>query len=319
MSRQTAVDEEPPDGALAVSSSRANWARIPERGGVLGIYFLAVCATLFGRGVPRLFLWPIVAYYYVTSSTSRRASREFQRRIRGVEPTASDVFRHLLRFAQAALDRLFFAMGKTSDFDITSHGHEHLVAARDEGRGGILIGSHLGSFAVMRARGEDDDFVINVIVYNANSRFINDVLERFGAADNLRVVDLARDRIQAVLTIKECVRRGEFVALLSDRVIDGSPSAEVDFLGDRADVSVGGFALASVLECPVYLVFGLYRGENRYDVYCEPFADSIRLQAGPAKKQALQELAQQYVDRLAEYCEKAPDNWFNFYDFWKRT
>jgi len=30
----------------------------------------------------------------------------------------------------------------------------------------------------------------------------------------------------------------------------------------------------------------------------------------------LQRMVQQYANALQRFCRKAPDNWFNFYDFW---
>ena len=76
--------------------------------------------------------------------------------------------------------------------------------------------------------------------------------------------------------------------------------------------------LASILKCPVLLTFGLYREPNRYDLHCEPFAERLTLPRG--KRQAmLVEHVQRFAHRLEDYCRKAPDNWFNFYDFWEQA
>ncbi len=78
---------------------------------------------------------------------------------------------------------------------------------------------------------------------------------------------------------------------------------------------MGPYLLASVLHCPIYLTFGLYRGGNRYDMVCEPFAERVDLPRG-AREEALAAYVQRYADRLAEHVQEAPDNWFNFFDFW---
>ena len=54
---------------------------------------------------------------------------------------------------------------------------------------------------------------------------------------------------------------------------------------------MGVFLLASTLKCPVYLTFGLYLGGNRYELYCEPFAESVTLPRG-RREEALRELVQ---------------------------
>jgi predicted LPLAT superfamily acyltransferase len=67
--------------------------------------------------------------------------------------------------------------------------------------------------------------------------------------------------------------------------------------------------------CPVILIFGLYRGGNRYDVHFERLAERITLE--PRERQrAIERWVQRYAERLEYYARSAPYNWFNFYDFW---
>jgi predicted LPLAT superfamily acyltransferase len=72
--------------------------------------------------------------------------------------------------------------------------------------------------------------------------------------------------------------------------------------------------IASVLRAPVVIVFSLYL-DGAYEVICEPFSDAFHLPR-EGREQALQENVQRYADRLALHAERAPYNWFNFYDFW---
>jgi predicted LPLAT superfamily acyltransferase len=50
-------------------------------------------------------------------------------------------------------------------------------------------------------------------------------------------------------------------------------------------------------------------------LYCEPFEERIDLPRG-AREEALRAYVTRYAGRLEHYCRLAPDNWFNFYDFW---
>ena len=74
--------------------------------------------------------------------------------------------------------------------------------------------------------------------------------------------------------------------------------------------------LAAVLKCPIYLVFGLYFEPNRYELFCEPFAERIVLPRGD-RQEALRIVVSRYAERLEAYCRQAPNNWFNFFDFWE--
>lgn len=306
------------NNAKATLEKNEEWLSIPERGSVWGMYILMRSATLFGRWLPRTFLWPIAAYYFLLSRKTRDASRTAQTKIRGRTPSQKEIFINILRFSQVALDRLFFTVGKNENFQFQRNGTEYLEAHMKANEGALLLGAHVGSFSAMRGGGNAKDYKINAMVYGANSKIINGVLEKFGRSV-LRTIDISRDRISGMLKVSEGVEKGEFVAILIDRVLPKAPFAEVDFLGGKAKISTGGFSLAALVKCPVYLVFGIYRGGNRYELHCEPFADRIILPRGKAKKKELDLLAQRYADRLAEYAKQAPDNWFNFFDFWETS
>jgi predicted LPLAT superfamily acyltransferase len=74
--------------------------------------------------------------------------------------------------------------------------------------------------------------------------------------------------------------------------------------------------LAHVTGAPVVLFFGLYRGGNRYDVQLELLGESVGV-SQERQVDRVREWTQRYADRLAFYSREAPDNWFNFYDFWQ--
>ena len=88
------------------------------------------------------------------------------------------------------------------------------------------------------------------------------------------------------------------------------------FLGGRATFPTGPVLLASVLNAPVVLFFGLYRGGRRYDVHFEMLGEGIKIKRSNREAEAAV-WTQRYVKRLEHYTQSAPYNWFNFYDFWK--
>ncbi|MEL6187082.1 MAG: lipid A biosynthesis acyltransferase, partial [Myxococcota bacterium] len=78
----------------------------------------------------------------------------------------------------------------------------------------------------------------------------------------------------------------------------------------------GPFMLASILQCPIYLTFGIFREPNLYQLSCEPFAERLSLPRR-GRDDALREHVQRYARALEAKARSAPDNWFNFYDFWE--
>ncbi len=291
------------------------WLETREKGAVLGIRFVVWLCTAFGRGPARLFLAALCVYYVGLHGRVRRCSRDYLTRVRGTA-SLGDVYRHVLTFAHCALDRFFLLKGRRDLFTIESHGTEHLRAAREAGRGAVLIGAHLGSFEAMRAQGRSRDFAVNIVGYFRNAKMINAALKAVNPDASTRVVEIEPEGFDYILALKERVEKGEFVALLADRTGLNARTAEVDFLGGKALLPVGPYLLASSLRCPVFLTFGLFTEPDRYDLYCEPFADPLVVDRRD-REAALAAWARRYAERLEHYCRLAPDNWFNFYDFWR--
>ncbi len=294
---------------------------MPELGTVLGIRFVVALATLFGRRLAGAFLAVLATYYALASGRVRRASRTFLRRA-GADASLPSVVRHVRFFARVALDRFFFLRGRFGPFAVERVGHEHIMRLARDKRGALLLGSHLGSFEAMRAVAADYDVPLNVVADFANAERVNGVLAQLAPNHGVRLIALDPTRADSALAIRDCIQRGELVAILGDRTVAVAPQAKaasrnvtVDFLGAPAELPMGPYLLAHVLDCPVYLVFCLFEEPNRYVLHCEPFADSIRL-ARSDRAASAQEHAQRYADRLAHYARLAPYNWFNFYDFW---
>ncbi len=295
---------------------REDWLETEEEGSSLGLRFTVIFVRLFGRRLGRAFVAMIAFYYVLFSSRVRRVSRLYL--VKVDQPTGFwDVCRHVRRFAQVTLDRVFLVAGEKKGFTITSHGREHIDALCDAKRGALLIGGHVGSFEAMRAQGASTDLTIHVIGYFKNAKKVNAELDRISPENRVRLIEVDPSDPSFVLHVRDLVEAGGLVATLADRVVPaGARAAEVDFLGGRARFPVGPYALAAVIKCPVYTTFGLYRGGNVYDVFCEPFAERVKL---PRKRrqEALEEYAQKFATRLERYCREQPDNWFNFYEFWE--
>jgi predicted LPLAT superfamily acyltransferase len=295
------------------ATGASGWLDVAERGSLLGIWFMVGVCRLAGRAAARLFIGPLVVYFMLFAPRARRASRDYLQRL-GRPHGLLDVVAHVRRFAHCTLDRLFWAVGDSARFQVTLTGHEHLKALAETRRGALLMGAHLGSFEAMRGMASRTSIPLNIVGYFKNARLINGVLERLNPQGRTRVISI-EPGVDFVLKLKERIEAGELVALLADRVGLGDRVVESTFLGAPARMPSGPFWLAATLGCPVYLTFGLYREPNRYDLYCEPFAERIELPRG-AREEGARGYAQRFAGRLEHYCRLAPDNWFNFYDFW---
>ena len=227
------------------------------------------------------------------------------------------VFRHFHCFAATILDRVYLLRGEFQRFDVKLHGKEILHGRMESGMGCVLLGSHLGSFEVLRALGVmQGKFPLKVLMDATHNQNITRFLDALNPVIASTVI--APDRMDTLLTVKESLDAGFFVGTLGDRVSNDGKTAQCQFLGRPAAFPVGPIVLAAMTHRPVILFFGLYRGWNRYEIYFEHFADEITLDRD-RRGEEIQLWMQRYAERLEYYARRAPYNWFNFYPFWDQV
>jgi predicted LPLAT superfamily acyltransferase len=300
---------------LGTKASEADrWTTLPERGTPASLRVIASIAVHVGRGAARLLLYPVTLYFLITARAARRISYQYLKRVRVSSARFWHVFRHLHCFAATILDRVYLLRGEFERFRVTVHGKELLQRQIETGKGSILLGSHLGSFEVLRALGVmQRGFPLKVLMDTVHNQNIT----RFFDALNPRIAGtvIAPDRPDTLIRVKESLDSGYFVGMLGDRVFGGDKTTQCQFLGAPATFPAGPILLAAMMRCPVILFFGLYRGGNRYEIYFEHFADVIVLERD-RRAEETQLWMQRYAERLEHYARLAPYNWFNFYPFW---
>jgi predicted LPLAT superfamily acyltransferase len=290
------------------------WADLPERGTPASLRPIVWIALHIGRWAARLLLYPITLYFLVTAHTARRVSYEYLKRIRGQPTFWWHVFGHFHCFAATILDRVYLLRGEFEHFDITLHQKDILHRQIETGKGCILLGSHLGSFEVLRTLGvTQQDFPLKVLMDIAHNENITRFLDSLNQEIARTVI--VPDRPDTLLRVKESLDAGFLVGMLGDRVSSGGKTTQCNFLGAPATFPAGPILLAAMMHCPIILFFGLYRGGNRYEIHFEHFAREIILDRD-RRAQDIHDWMQRYVERLECYARLAPYNWFNLYPFW---
>lgn len=290
------------------------WARLPERGSLLALRLIRWIALHIGRSTGRVLLYPITLYFLMTATAARRGSRRFLRRALDREPGWRDLFRHIHCFAATILDRVYFLTGNLDRFEIEIAGDQILLDQVASGRGCILLGSHLGSFEALRALGVTlRHLPIRVLMNIEHNRAMTRILDALNPELARAVIPIGRP--ETLLQVQESVAQGCMVGALGDRVAQGEKTVRCRFFGEETAFPIGPILLAALIECPVILFFGLYRGGNRYDAHFEILAERIALEPRRRQEQ-LGAWVQRYADRLEHYARLAPYNWFNFYDYW---
>jgi predicted LPLAT superfamily acyltransferase len=296
------------------------WQQRPEVGNTLMLRFGLRVALGAGRGVTRALLRVSAAYLLLRRAPERRASQDYLRRVLGRRARLTEVYRHLLCFAQVVLDRVYLVSERFRRFEIRCSGLAELDATLAQGRGVLLFGAHLGSFEALRVLSQQRPEVpVRILLDQQQGPGISAALNSLNPALAQTIIDTRVAGPTLALAIRRELEGNAIVALLADRAVPGEDMREVQFLDGSAPLPVGPWLLAAALQVPVVLAFGLYRGGSRYDLHFELFAQQVdiaRRTDAATRAATIAAVLQRFADRMAHYARLAPYNWFNFYAFW---
>ncbi len=306
---------------------KEHWSTLEERGAITGMRILFAAYKFLGRGVFRIMLIPVITYFYLTSRTARRASREFLDRVEAtVEKTSGkpaprlSSFRHFIQFGESILDKTAQWAGVRSKAEICYVQPEKYQDIIGGDRGGVFIGSHLGNLEALRAfGGTEQTITVNALVFTRQSKKFMKFLEEANprAVENLIQVDSLGP--ESVIRMQSMIEAREWIALVADRtsVSRTDRSISCDFLGETAEFPEGPFILAALLNCPVYFIFCL-KNNGRYEVHLERLTDALELPRA-SRQEELQRVIKLFASRMEQHCLTFPYQWYNFFDFWQKS
>ncbi|WP_038266825.1 glycosyltransferase family 2 protein [Xenorhabdus cabanillasii] len=315
---------------------RPHWSDIKERNGLYGMKFMLAVYRWLGRKPFEWLLYPVVGYFWITGGAQRQASQQYLARLKQTMqcknmtiPHGLNSYCHYLRFGGAMLDKIASWRGDLKlgkDVEFAEGAEETLLGGESSGK--LLLVSHLGDIEVCRALAQHaGQQTINALVFTEHAQRFKQIIEEVSPQAGINLLPVTDVGADTAILLKEKIDAGEWVAIVGDRIAVNSSRSNASrhtntsrivwsqFLGDLAPFPQGPFILASVLRCPVLLMFAL-RQNNQFRIYCEPFANPLEL---PRKQrnQALQQAVDHYASRLEHYALLSPLDWFNFFDFWQ--
>jgi predicted LPLAT superfamily acyltransferase len=280
-------------------TKQAAWLANPERGSEAALRLMLWICRRLSRPMAHALSVPVGLFFWLRTPQQKRYSEQYLARILQRPIGWRDTLRHYWAFAAVIVDRIYFLLGRTRSFQIQLDGEEHLEAVLAQGRGGFLVGAHVGSFESMRATARVKGVgqaPICIAMYEQAAEKTNRLLKAISAEAAAEVVPLGR--ADSMIRIQEKLSQGLLVGLLADRSF--GPGTEVNsvqacqFLGEPALFPSGVFRLAAALKVPVLYMSGLYLGANRYEVSFRPLKDYSQIERAERNEQV-----RQGVDALA--------------------
>ncbi|HET9406766.1 MAG TPA: lysophospholipid acyltransferase family protein [Candidatus Sulfotelmatobacter sp.] len=191
-------------------------------------------------------------------------------------------------------------------------GREIIDGCLREGNGVIVWTAHLGNWEFASRLLELHGRTVNVARVVEQGNPAEDMLRDLMTNDLLKVVQLNEDAT-APLRLIYALRANEIVAIQGDRVYQPF-QAQVPFFGAQAQFPLGPFLLSYVSGAPIVPGFVLREGWLRYrGVVGKP----ISLSHTKNQDEDLRAGIEQATRFLEETVRLYPDQWLNFFEFWK--
>ena len=307
-------------------TSEKHWASIEEKGVYWGITTMVFIYRYLGRWVFTLILYPVTAYFFIAGRDARRHSKEFLSRAYAFDPEASPFqrppslwlsFRHLLSFGNSLIDKIASWLGRVPVHSIEFNNRQLFLDAVKEQRGGIILASHIGNMELCRAMGQNQHKMkLNVLVHTHHAKNFNRVLRKSNPNVTTELLQVTSVGPDTAMMLQDKVANGEMVVIVGDRLSVSTPGRNIrlNFLGKPASFPQGPFILASLLKCPVYLLFCVKETKG-FSIHFESFAEKIVLPR-KTREETLRGVTEAYAKRLEYFAVRYPLQWYNFFDFW---
>jgi predicted LPLAT superfamily acyltransferase len=287
-----------------------------SKGGALGYRIFIALIRRTNISISYLFI-RIVAVYYLLFS-DRRAMSFYFREIHGYAggKIIRSIYRNYCMLGEVLVDKVAMLSGAKTDYTFSFEGEEHLRAMSAGGKGGVLVGAHMGNWEVAGQLLERIDTPVNIVMREAEHEQIKELLEKVMVNKSIRVIPQKED-YSHLFAIEKALENNEFVVIHGDRYTPGANTVSVSFMGKQARFPSGPLYLASKKGVPVTFVYTLKERKNHYHFYATPgitFPYPARIKT---RKEEIRSMVETYVSSLETVVNLYPLQWFNYYPFWE--
>lgn len=285
------------------------------RGGKSGYLFFIYLIKHLGVSFAYAFLSLVVVHFIPFAPKATAGSWYYSRKIlkRNVFRSITFLFKNYYRFGQVLIDKVAIGCGLTEKYTFKFENYERFLEILNDDKGAIIIGAHVGNWEIGTPFFDDYGKKINIVLYDAEHRRIKELLEKNKVTADYKIIAVNNDSLEHVFAIKAALNSKEYVCFQGDRYVKEDKLLTCLFMGKEAKFPAGLFILASRLQVPVVFYFAMREPHKTYRFHFY-MAQPVARKAGVKPEQ---ELLEQYVQTLESVLRKYPEQWFNYYKFWK--
>ncbi|MBS1614376.1 MAG: lysophospholipid acyltransferase family protein [Bacteroidetes bacterium] len=287
----------------------AEWSG-KTRGNLLGYRIFVALIRHLGLRAAYALLRFVSLWFFLFGFTPRKHMVNFYTQAMGYSFPRALILtrRNFYLIGQTLVDRFAFLIGKGSAMSYSMNGNHYLKQMTEAGKGGILVSGHVGNWDIAGNMLKSEfNKPINVVMFDGEQEQIKKYWQDKTGGPAFNIIAIKQD-LSHIFMIKQAVDRGEFVCIHADRFLPGSRTITLDFLGKPARFPFGPFHIASKLNAPVTFVFAVKGSDFHYKLSATPPMDGL---------QKPEVYAQAFVKTFEEKVKATPEQWFNYFDFYK--
>ena len=298
-----------------MTSEKRVWSG-KTQGGSFGQMSILLFLRYVGIAPLYVILWLVVPYYMLFSRTNRLAIESYFKR-KGISSNWKlfcCTFRNHYYFAQAIVDRFALFASLQHRYKVRISGNEELLDILKGREGAILAGAHIGNMEMAGYFFDHQEKPFYGIVFGEEAKFLTQQRTNALEKHQVHMIPVTSD-MSHVFTLHQVLEQGACVTLHCDRTLLGKKQIKMPFLGAPALFPTGAFQLALRMDVPVLALFMMREKNKCYHIIVRNLHRYIPQEGTHAEK--LNAYVTQYVTMLEEVLAQYPEQWYNYYDFWK--
>lgn len=276
--------------------------------------FLISWSRHFGVRSLYLLMGIVVPFYMMFNHRGYLAIYHYFRNRMGFSPMKSfmAVYRNHYLFGQVVLDRFSVYAGKGFRFHIENK--EEFDRLCSGTAGFILLSAHIGNYelAGYSLKAGNKEFCTLVFPGETETVMKNRAIA-FGR-NNISMVPVKED-MSHVFMLNDVISRGGIASMPADRIFGSNKSVVCKFLGAEAEFPVGPFAFAACMGVPVIGISVMKESNEDYRIF--PCRLDTEGYDSMSRERRIQLLAESYARYLEMVLMKYPEQWFNYFEFWR--
>lgn len=274
-------------------------------------------AKTFPRSICQQLAATIGRVSYARSDHVREALRANLAFITGLDGAALDALcnANVSNFSKMLADYFYCISGEPARIRPLLEewrGFENLVAARERGKGVVLITAHLGNWELGGLLLALEGLPMTVVTLEEPSTELSRWRDNYRRRLGIKTITVGSDKF-AFVEMMNTLRRNEILAMLIDRPYENS-GTPVEFFGRQTLFSTAPALLCQHTDAAVLPAFVLQNKSGRYLSFADP---SIPLEKSENPRDDLANNTQRIAEVFEGIIRQHPEQWYNYVPIFK--